>query len=341
MLIYYVFIFYLLFACVLKRKDGTYSVGLRFFALAFMFAIFAFRDVSVGADTSTYESLYNSQYGWHEVGYVYIVNIANKIGITFRGFLMLVSAFSVVSVGHFIKKYSEDYMFSLLMFVTVGLFTMYMTGIRQVIAISILLWSIDFIFQKKWYLFFPTVLLAASIHTSAIVFLPVYFLRWFKFSRKKIIIISLIGLVGVLFFRDNIWEIIFPFFPKQYDDLEYNSQDHTMNILVVLIDVCILAFSLFYYKPREDEKKETDLMIVFQVITILLNIFGYSAMQIARLSYYFYGAKTVMIPGAINKAGRKEDRLIWTIVILVLTILKFAISIPGAYSKIDNYSFYF
>ena len=82
-------------------------------------------------------------------------------------------------------------------------------------------------------------------------------------------------------------------------------------------------------------------MIVFQVITIILQVFGYSAMQIARLSYYFSGAKIIMIPGAINSIQKKNDRLICVIAIIVLTILKFAISIPGAYSKIDNYIFYF
>ena len=341
MLIYYIFIFYLLFACMFKRKDGTYSVGLRFFALAFMFVIFAFRDVSVGADTSTYESLYNSQYGWHEVGYVYIVNLANKLGITFRGFLMLVSAFSVVSVGHFIKKYSEDYMFSLLMFVTVGLFTMYMTGIRQVISISILLWSFDFIIKKKWYLFFPSVVLAALFHTSAWVFLPVYFIRWFKFSRKKIVAICIIGLIVTLLFKDNLWGVIAPYVPKQYDDFQFNAKDYSTNILVVLVDIFILGFSLLYYKKTEVNRDYIDIMIMFQVIIIILQVFGYSAMQIARLAYYFSGAKLVIIPASIGNISKRNDKLIIVMAIVVLTILKFAISIPGAYSQIDNYQFYF
>jgi len=111
--------------------------------------------------------------------------------------------------------------------------------------------------------------------------------------------------------------------------------------LVVLVDIFILGFSLLYYKKTEVNRDYIDIMIMFQVIIIILQVFGYSAMQIARLAYYFSGAKLIIIPASIGNISKRNDRLIIVMAIVVLTILKFAISIPGAYSQIDSYQFYF
>lgn len=341
MLIYYMYILFLLLIYLFRSKLKKYNKIINFISIGFLFVIFAFRATSVGADTKTYEILYNNQYEWNEKGYVYLVRLFNYFGFSFRFFLIIISFFSIFSLNHFLQKYSKDYIFSLILFVTIGLFSMYMTGIRQVIAISILLWSIDFIFRKKIFVFVLIVLLASSFHTSALVFLPIYFLNYINFTKNKILIFFFVFCIIIMLFKNYIWSFVSTIIPNQYDDLVFNSQDYYTNILVIIIEVSILFFVIFYYKNSKLNSNIYNTMIVFQIISILFQIFGYSALQISRLSYYFACAKIIIIPNTLENFYNKGDKIFFIIVILLFSILKFSISTPGSYSKIDEYEFYF
>ncbi|MDD7273537.1 MAG: EpsG family protein [Prevotella sp.] len=85
------------------------------------------------------------------------------------------------------KKYIEQYPIASIIFL--GLFYYFtMTYLRQVFAVGILWNSIQYIWQRKPIKFFALVLLAFTFHSSAFIFIPMYFLPIRKFNRKSIAI---------------------------------------------------------------------------------------------------------------------------------------------------------
>lgn len=353
MYIYYILIFIiLLFATFCKNNsNGRKAAG--WFSTFILLCIVAFRADSVGADTSTYKDLYDIQYEWpFEQGYNYIVNIGHLQGWDFHTFLIFCSIFSIGTLGFFCYKYSSNYLLSLFFFVTIGNFSMYMTGLRQVIAITILIWATICIMNKKYYLFFPLVFIASTIHTSAIIFFPVYFVRYIRLSKKTALITFAAILFILIAFSQQILLFSSVYFPENYENIEINATGKSLNYLVVLIEICITLFIIIFSDEYQQDfnmphKKDANnhiiwnVFVAFQILNTGLQIIGANTMQIVRLGYYFASAKIVLLPAILSQIRKQDFRDITTVMIILLCIIKFAISTPGGYSKIDEYDFFF
>jgi len=85
---------------------------------------------------------------------------------------------------------------------------MYYTGLRQVLAISILLVTIEAIKKRHWVLFFVGVYIATLFHSSAVVayILPIFYFLKFK---KKEIAISLATIGVTLFASQTVFSYAF------------------------------------------------------------------------------------------------------------------------------------
>ena len=90
---------------------------------------------------------------------------------------------------------------------------MYYTGLRQVLAISILLVMLETMKKRHWVLFFLGVYIATLFHSSAVVgyILPIFY--FLKFKRKEIVVT--LAAVGVtLFASQNVFLYALTFFEK-------------------------------------------------------------------------------------------------------------------------------
>lgn len=348
MLIYYIILGLLLIAWLISNLfvETKIKKVLNIIFTIIVFALIGLRDVSVGADTSKYESLYKSQYEWTEVGYNLIVFVFNYLKIDFRIFLIVLTIFAGVSFYYFCSKYSKDYLLTLIFFITIGLFSMYMTGIRQVIAITIIIWAIECIIQKKLLGFVLLVLLASKFHSSAILVLPIYFFRIFNINRKNIKSIFLIFIFMFIFsiiFQSQLLTVAEKFVPKSYDDIELTSYKYVLNPLVLIVEVSITIFILIFAKNSNiiENEKICTILLILQICNVLIQTIFSSVVIVVRVSYYFDIAKIILITYALKYFNKRKDYILVSLIIVLLCILKFSISIPGAYSKIDEYKFFF
>ncbi len=317
-------------------------------ATVLVFAFIGLRDTSVGADTKVYSKLYYTNYDWgeKEFGYTLLTKFFNELGVSFNIFLIIISIFCGICFYVFIQKYSDNYIFSIILFVAIGNFTMFLTGLRQTIAISIIVLAIMAMLERKWYFFFPLVLFASIFHYSSIIFLPVYFLNRVKFSAKKIAIIAVVFWGILLVFYNPIFQFFSKYFPEQYaGDLQESSGKYGISFLVIAIEILIFIFCWLYCESFIEETNSKDVriwsvLLIFQAIVVGFQLSARSSLQISRNAYYFDIAKLALITKAISKAY-SEDKMIYKILIIAFAVLKFFISVPGGYSKIDNFQFFF
>lgn len=94
-------------------------------------------------------------------------------------------------------RYASNYPFALILFLGLWFFFSF-TYLRQVLGATLAWLSIPYIVNKKFWKFLLITLLAMTLHKSAIIFSPVYFLGTRSYSRKQILwLMAILLVIGI------------------------------------------------------------------------------------------------------------------------------------------------
>lgn len=356
MLIYYVLIimWYLLY--LLIKGNSTYNRKRKFLyafiAGGLLFLVMGLRDTSVGTDTNQYLYAYNyvspekisldllklDEWGFHGMN-----TLLKQLNLGDQAYILVVSFIISVSFSLFFYKHSKNIFLSFYLHLTIGLFTMSLSGIRQTIAICFILLAFNFILNKKNGGFFISVFLAYTFHNSAFIFLPVYFLKNIIVNKKNgIILLTLVS--SMLFLRKVISPIIEIFAPEKYlNRYGLISDTYHVNPLLIIIAMAIPATCIFFWNRIDNfEKSEKELfsiLFVLSCVNAFVNILSLNSNMIGRLSFYFIPFNSVLIPNVISIIKNKKLKIIAIFLCIILPFIQFAISTPGGSLHIDQYRF--
>lgn len=176
------------------------------------------RGLDVGADTLNYYNMFVDigQTTWNDTmtslfdhstykdpGYILLVKVFYSIIPSFRVFLIFVAFLFFSSLGQLLYKYTDS-IIEVLVAVALYQCLFYsffsITGIRQTIATSFLLFAIPYAFDKKLIRFSLLVIIASTQHLSSLFFLLFYCLTYISWPRVYILfsvlfyfIVSIIG----------------------------------------------------------------------------------------------------------------------------------------------------
>ena len=306
-----------------KCNSKIYCI-LSFIILGFMII---FRDMSIGNDTSAYEMLFwqlsdidniNNYTGRYEIGFIKLCKYLNYIVASPRILLVFSGLLVAVAFGRFIYKYSDMPYLSVIMFITLQFFDLSMSGIRQIIAISILVFAFDFMVNRKLMLFALTTGLAASIHSSTISFLLLYPISKLKCNKKLILIMSIMAIIGYLSF-DYIVIIIGKLFPvyETYFLLSGNSYSNEPKLAtILLLSLWMIIFGIGYYinnlKQSNNYQGKTskhktieNIEEICIITTIVMLFFALKGTILIRYKYIFSFVVLIYYPNAIAKLNNK------------------------------------
>lgn len=140
-----------------------------------------------------------------EVGYTLLNILLSFITHNRYIFIFILTAFIYFFVYQSFKKYVCDYAFGLVLFLGLMFFFTF-TYLRQVMAMGLIWFSIRYIIDRNFLKFFLLVAMAFSLHNSALIFLPMYFIvnRRYKMSilimgLSVALILGVLGVFGTLF----------------------------------------------------------------------------------------------------------------------------------------------
>lgn len=136
--------------------------------------------------------VYHGKYS-PEKGFLMMNYIVKRIYDNYTFFLFVCSVICLGFTFQFIKKYSSFPLFSIFLFYCFFLGFIFLT--RQAIAVSIMLFSIRFIENRNFCKFFMVISLAATIHSSVILFIPSYWIYNNNYSNQTIVIILLFSML--------------------------------------------------------------------------------------------------------------------------------------------------
>ncbi len=249
------------------------------------------RNEVIGRDTAYYvlgyerkkyiiDLLYYLESVKEEHGYQILQWLIRKTGAEYPVFLTICAILSVTPVIILIKKFSKMPWLSVFLYVAFGFLTFLLSGIRQGIAMGFCCIASLFIPKKKIGLYLLFVLLAASIHKSALIFLPAYFLYYLKADVTSIVIVFVMGVITYVF-KDQIFGFLNSNARMSYKQTETGG---TMQYLFVILNIIL---GLFFY----DDMKEND-MLKFSFFCICVTAMIIPIIRVHpalfRLYYYYY-----------------------------------------------------
>lgn len=276
----------------IQKKDKLF-LTITFIILTF---ISGFRDVSVGTDTESYQSIFLKYvYGlpdYHsELGYAYFNKLIAMLSSNPQAIIIASSIIINLGVMRFIYKNSPNAWLSVYLYITLFFYFFSFNYTRQFIAISLVLLGWNFLKDKKIITFLIFVILATSFHTSAIISLLLIFIFFSRNNTRLvpwILILSVISMLGM----DTIFNYVFELFPRYQG---YNTGDISQSggINSLILYLVIFLVTLIFRK-----KKDPDNNIALIIVTIcaVLGVLSFEYYIFSRPSLYFNIFVIVIIP---------------------------------------------
>ncbi|MBQ7850803.1 MAG: EpsG family protein [Clostridia bacterium] len=310
------------------------------------------RHISVGADTEQYEYLYSISAQQispekYDQGYYLFSNFFHRLGFSYTAYNFVVALVLVSTLVLFYATYSKNIAFSTLVFMTIGLLPMYMSGTRQSLAISICLIAMIWADKHRGIVHVVIscllVALASTFHASAVVgfaAIALIILR-LRLSKQSLLILILVAAAAMVY-RNYVARFAQYFVPEKYMSYDLNA-DYRINPLLILISILIPAFCVIFDTEVQYDGKysaERTWLYLFSCVNILLTILAQNSMYFSRLAYYFVHANSIIISNTIVEQRLRTNTYIMYIAIGVICMLYFLISIPGGTLRIDQYAFF-
>lgn len=287
--------------------------------LAAPYAVWAMNRSNFG-DTETYRKtfleapsalsqipVYLSEHTKDQGFSVLMILMKSVIGNSDKLFFLLIASFQIFCVVYFFRKYSDDFLLCMFMFVASTDYLSWMfNGMRQFTAVCIVLLSFDFVFKKKFIPAIGIILIAATIHGTALLMLPIIFIiqgkAWNKRTLAMIVCVCI-----VIMYMDRFTPILDNMLAEtQYSDLVTNeiwTTDNGTNIFRVLFYSIPAVLSLVGLKYVRNEQSDiVDTCIGCSVCTMLVYaLSAYSSgIYVGRIPIYTTLQGYVIVPWLLN-----------------------------------------
>jgi len=199
--------------------------------------------------------------------------------------------------------------------------------LRQHCAIAITLLSIPLIIKRKFLKFIILMIVAAMIHSTVAIFVPMYFV--YNINLKKywpnFITLAIVGVV--------ISGTIFPWLFSHTWYGGYGDRDGS-NYTLFFINLCSFLLYLVSIKFRINKLSSVDkYFFLLLSMALLLCLCGAGFSPTNRLAKYFSVASIIVIPRAISNIKVDYIKVIITVVVVVSHFLLFLAPSNSEYIK--------
>ena len=260
-----------------------------------------------------------------EIGYIFLNILGNMIGLGPAGFFTMIAIIVNTLMINVFKRFKYP-VIAVLIYIGTSYFSQQANLVRQMLAVSVILYALQFIESKKWKHYLLLVFLASLIHTSAIIFSPLALFtlvnndRQYNVIRKTLFGLWLISLLfGLKVLHVNFMQYI-PFigyyssYSADINNIGANNDfDIKYNILVLFL----------FYLSNKTCYRQLYLSLFF-IGGILLNL-AVSTPNIYRIGLYLAPLYCVFIPESIQMCsgvgGKNLKSIPYMLVILYVVSL--------------------
>lgn len=208
-------------------------------------------------------------------------------------------------------KYNSYLELQVYIYIASGYLTVTMNGMRQCVAAAILFIFTRLIIKGKFKEYLIIVMIISTIHASALIMIPVYFIVRQEAWSKTVIIMIILACIGVVFYN-----ILSPLLFKALENTQYGdySEFNEGGSSFIRTIVNMVPVILAYLKRHElkEEWPESNIFVNMALINVIFVAFGMFNWIFNRFTIYMQLYNFILIPFIIRNCFRgKERRLLY------------------------------
>lgn len=278
----------------------------RFLAvLSFLpFAINAALRGQVGTDWVIYNAYYYEiSNGGREFSEP-LFNLLNKVLYNISSdSTLLFATVAIITLSLFfigIFQNSEMVPYSILLFFLTGKYFSSLNQIRQMLAMSIFFFAWRFIRERRPGRYFVCILIACMIHSSSIIYIPLYFLYGISFSSKRLlkIIAGYCLALPLIFVCIPVLVQLTRF--AWYLDSRFAQNNFDLIGFVTSFMIALLHCWLLRRQETEDNNRELGFMTMISIGSCLVYFLTSSLPQVTRIAEAFSVIQILSIPNLVK-----------------------------------------
>lgn len=301
-----------------------------------------YTDISSRGDLNNYARLYVriQDVEWKNIftfssmepGYLVLNKAFSQIFPWAQSIVFIEAIICVAFTFRFIYKFCNDVMLAIFCYLAQGLFIFELTGFRQAIAISICLFSVEFVEKRKFIKFILLVGLAYTFHTTAVIFIPFYFIANLK-PAFKTTILYIIGTYLLMRFTPTLllWGSDLTGSDYSYAGSWGNLTGPLINLSFNFLTIGLMYFAYRYKKISVRWKWN---MTLLGIISYMLR---FISLPFERISFYFTAGCMVALPDLLKITFNDRSKRAVNVGFLIICILLFLIRTRNTVGSTYNF----
>lgn len=239
----------------------------------------------------------------------------------FMIFFMFPAFFVQYSYVRFIRRHSPSLLLGVGLYLFLGTYTFSMAAMKQTIAMSILLYAVDALIERKNIRFYLLVLVATMFHTYSLMYLalPMFTVKPWSFR-------TLLILLGVFFVMANYNAVLEGFIEIANESGKNVSAEEiigtaAINPIRVAVYAVPSVFALLFrpYLFIDKEDREHNIIVNMAFITLAIMSIGLvnAANMFARMGQYFEFGVICGLPWMLSRPFEKRSERLVSLIAIV------------------------
>lgn len=339
LLIFIVTLHFILRICKVKHSNDLF-LKISFVVLMFVGAV---RSTDVGGDLWHYLRAYDffGERSWgylfthrSKYGYIFaaLTKAAHSINPSPQSLLAVTNILALIPVYFFIKKFSNNYLMSLFLYISFGFYTNTFNSVRASLALGIGLFMMGLVIERKLWAFLLCFAAAVEIHLTFGLFALLYPLYWKKITVKYLCVS--IGTCFVLSQMASLWGRLAGM-AMSYDEGAYSNITQSSGGYTLLALMIAITF-VFYFVNRKSLEGESQLFMHCLTIACWVLCFATCFTVMTRIAMFFYIVMVVAFPLIINNLKNVDLRRLGVVMTYCMFLIYFILFVMQPLKEYDG-----
>lgn len=263
-------------------------------------------------------------------GFLFIsVLIKQFISTDYTVWLSIIAVISGIGVMIPLYKYSCNFGISIFLFVASCQFTWMFNGMRQFLVASIIFGYTGLLLRRRFIPYAIIVCLLSTIHTSALILLPTYFIVTGEPWDKRTMLFICLIILAMLFTSKFTGLLEDAVENTNYASSmeEFKATDDGTNPIRILVESVPIIIAFMYRNKIKDKltpiiKLSINMSLVASGLYIISKV-ARSGVMLGRLPIYFSMYNLILLPWLIKNIFDKKDKVLVYYLMIILYIAFF------------------
>lgn len=231
-----------------------------------------------------------------EPGWMYMTKVLSSISESHILLFLFTSTIIIFSYIDAIRRYSPIVWLSVFLFL-IGNYNQSLFVLRQHVALALCIISYPLILNKRLWCFLLVIFLAYSVHQTALIFLPTYFLYHLNWKPRTYgIVLSAVGVVLFVFMGVFLQSALQ--YTMGYESYVDSDQEGS-NVKMALLLSALLLWRLYTLKAKAWNPGINKLLTLILIVGCMIQIAGTGFVPTNRLNMYYSGIIFLIFPNTV------------------------------------------